>query len=107
MRGFTGHEVATTVSPSGVTYHQTEVVRYHGGNEFTLDSGGWRTVTTKRRMNQAAQHWGRGFRVYQKAGEWFVSIFAADDGRDFQFRDGMTVHASPVEWNAETGEWQK
>lgn len=107
MSAFTGRETATTVSPSGVTYHQTEVVRYHGGDHFTLNTGGWRTATTKRRMNQAAKHWGRGWRVYQKAGRWFVCFYAADDGRTIPFdADTLDIHAPKVKWDADAGEWR-
>ena len=59
----------TTVSNSdGVTrivYHRTTVVRFDA-DDITLQDGGWQTVTTKRRMNQASEYFNLGFQVYQK-----------------------------------------
>ena len=55
-----------------VTYHQTQVVSFHPDKGVVLRSGGWQTVTTKRRMNETAKQFRLGFRVFQKAFEWFV-----------------------------------
>jgi hypothetical protein len=67
---------ATTVSRTGgiisVVYHSTEVVRVEANGDITLRNGGWRTSTTKMRMNQASNQYGLGFTVYQKRGLWFV-----------------------------------
>lgn len=85
--------VATSVSGTmpgqtlRVQYHQTVVVSRDAEGTITLDSGGWRTATTKTRMNQAANQFGLGFQVYAKRGEWFVSY----RGEDIPFRDGMTL----------------
>jgi len=66
----------TTVSRDGgrlrVTYHWTDVVSVADDGEITLNTGGWRTVTTKLRMNQAANQFGLGFGVCQRDFEWFV-----------------------------------
>lgn len=72
-------KTATSVERSNgglvsIRYHSTEVVRVSADGEVTLNTGGWRTVTTKARMNQAANEWGLGFSVYQEAGKWFVAI---------------------------------
>lgn len=53
-----------------------------------LNSGGWRTVTTKTRMNQAANQFGLGYGVYQRKGEWFVDT---PDGQTLEFKDGMMI----------------
>lgn len=76
-----------------VTYHQTLVVDLRDGI-VTLDSGGWKTATTKARMNQASNQFGLGFSVYAKDHVWYVDM--ADPARSFQhtktvkFEDGMT-----------------
>lgn len=57
-----------------VKYHQTEVVKVDRQGVITLDSGGWMTATTKLRMNQAANQYGLGFGVFQKAGKWYVQV---------------------------------
>lgn len=59
-----------------VTYHRTVVAEKNIRNGvacITLNSGGWLTVTTKRRINQfASEFCGNKFSVYQKAGDWFI-----------------------------------
>lgn len=68
-----------------VTYHNTIVVSF-GNGRVTLDSGGWRTATTKTRMNQAARQFGLGFTVVQVKGDWYVNT---QDGQCLNFQDGM------------------
>lgn len=67
---------ATTVSTGDdgktrVTYHATDVVVFDA-DTIVLDTGGWFTVTTKLRMNQASSQLGLGYRVYQRDGLWYV-----------------------------------
>lgn len=73
-----------------VQYHDTVVVSRDANGLVTLDSGGYRTVTTKLRMNQTSNQYGLGYSVFQKAGDWFVCV-----GRDWDhripFTDGMTI----------------
>ena len=54
-----------------VTYISTTIVNWDC-DTVTLNSGGWQTVTTKRKMTQAAHQFGLGFTVFQRKGEWFV-----------------------------------
>ena len=69
-----------------VTYVRTQIVSWNA-DTVTLRSGGWRTVTTKRKMNQAANQFGLGFRVFQHDHDWFVR---RPDGGEVPFSDGMT-----------------
>jgi hypothetical protein len=63
-----------------VRYHNTDVWamsyvpwgRYHA-NRVVLSTGGYRTVTTKRRMNQANNEYDSGVHVYQRDWEWYVT----------------------------------
>lgn len=71
-----------------VTYHKTVVVSFNA-DHIRLDSGGWRTVTTKTRMNQASRQFELGFSVFQKDFEWFVDI---GDGIVVKFHDGLQLH---------------
>ena len=57
-----------------VAYHNTDVVVVHANGNITLDTGGWRTLTTKTRMNQASNQFGLGFQVHQAKGQWFVRM---------------------------------
>lgn len=86
-----------------VTYIRTRIVAWEGDN-VTLDSGGWLTVTTKRKMCQAANQFALRYCVYQRKGEWFVDIkrnngeLSAHPDRSYwlgltiPFRDGMTFN---------------
>lgn len=84
-RGTTARtDAAGTLS---VVYHQTEVVSATP-TTIRLNSGGWRTLTTKTRMNQAANQYGLGFTVSQRDFSWFVEY----GGRVIPFEDGMTIN---------------
>ena len=63
-----------------VRYHATEVVRVDPSGVVHLNTGGWKTSTTKTRMNQAANQYGLGFYVYQRDYNWFVTISRGDGG---------------------------
>jgi len=70
-------EKATTVYVEDgwtvVRYHQTDVVRFREGGPIILNTGGYRTVTTKARMNQASNQFGLGYQVTQNNFTWYVS----------------------------------
>lgn len=55
-----------------VRYHSTDVVRFTD-DYILLNTGGWFTQTTKRRMNQASLEYGLGFNVYQKNHVWYAT----------------------------------
>ena len=75
-----------------VQYHNTQVVRFNT-DEIVLNSGGWHTVTTKLRMNQASYQFGLGFYVHQRQFEWFVT----NGNRTYSFNDGMILGRQSVE----------
>lgn len=85
-------KVATTVKTregkTYVTYHSTDVVIFDN-EKITLCTGGWETPTTCTRMNQASNQFDLGYKVYQKAGDWFVSY----NGTIYPF-DGTTAEFS-------------
>jgi hypothetical protein len=60
-----------------VHYVRTNIVEWDD-NTITLRTGGWRTVTTKRKMNQASRQFGLGYGVHQRKGEWYVSWWDPD-----------------------------
>lgn len=80
----------TTVQmPDGRTvhfYHQSPVV-VRDGATYRLDSHGYRTMTTKERINR---HLPRGWKVIQRDFEWFLTT---PDGERREFADGMTITA--------------
>ena len=83
--------VATSIRSEGgfthVRYHATDVVSF-SDKEIILRTGGWFSVTTKLRMNQAANQFDLGFVVGSDKGEWKVSTlpFDAPGARMFRFR---------------------
>ena len=73
--------VRTVDGVKSITYHDTIVVEFDD-NTIWLDTGGWYTITTKTRMNQAANQFDLGFQVWQSKGEWYVK---RPDGETVQF----------------------
>ena len=56
-----------------VTYHKTNVVKWNT-DQIILDTGGWKTVTTKMRMNQTSNQFDLGYHVHQTKGRWYVEF---------------------------------
>ena len=71
------------IDPStiAVKLHSTNVVTFHADGRIVFDSGGWKTPTTKERMNSYSPA-----RVSQSQGTWEITI----DGRAANFADGIT-----------------
>ena len=65
---------------------------------ITLNSGGYRTATTKRRMNEVSKEDDLGFKVYQKNGDWYVDITQKPRGKwqsdTLDFIDGITMNVA-------------
>ena len=64
--------------------HHTDVVQELGAGRYQLNSGGWKTPTTKNRINIGL----RGYTLHQDAGTWYVSGGALGQ---VPFYDGMIV----------------
>ena len=69
-----------------VCYHSTPVVKITD-TEIILNTGGWYTATTKRRMNQASKSYGLGFAVYQVNHSWYVDY----KGDTIPYEDNMKL----------------
>ena len=65
-----------------VKFWETDIIRIDPTDTYTLDSGGYRTVTTKDRFNNILP-----FGIYQDNGLWYV----AHAGNRVMFNDGMKV----------------
>ena len=88
-REFRGVETTiTSNAQEGISfiYRGTTVVKVKGA-WITLNSNGWRTATTKTRMNQASNQFDLGYSVWQKNYEWFVSL---PNGDTVEYTDGLT-----------------
>lgn len=56
--------------PIELQLHGTPVVTWHPNGKVTLLTGGWRTTTTKARMNAALRN--SPVQIIQKSRRWFV-----------------------------------
>lgn len=68
------------------TLHSTVIARLKNGT-VTLNSGGWLTVTTKKRMNEFLREYDIPASVYQKRGTWYLQRQGLDDT---PYADGMS-----------------
>ena len=77
-------KVATKVTQNSdltvVRYHQTDVVTITP-TRIMLNTGGWESMTTKVRMNQAAQQFALGYSVFQHKHIFHVRV----NGQDYPF----------------------
>ena len=69
-------------------YHATPVVTWKRNGDVVLRTNGFRTLTTKRRINDAAP-----CQVWQHKFEWFVGQSSQVPVRAFE--EGMVVRALP------------
>ena len=67
-----------------IRFHETDILKFDGDGNVTLDSGGYRTPTTKARLNelQSAVH------IYQEDFTWYVRF---KNGSTIEFYDGMVI----------------
>ena len=81
-----------------IRLHATDVLTFYKDGAIRLDSEGWRTVTTKQRMNEYLSGW----RIEQDRGQWYI---IHSDGSKWErvavYRDGAILRANGVVDNAE------
>jgi len=65
----------------------SNIITWYPDGRIVLDACGWRTVTTKKRMNDYAL----GITIYQEKRQWFVCS-TGDWDHPVPFTDGMTLH---------------
>lgn len=71
-----------------IRYHATHVVIYNAATDtYTLDTGGWNTMTTGKRMTEALPS---GWYVYRR--NWVMYLHRPDHD-DVELADGMEVAA--------------
>lgn len=74
-----------------ITLHATPIVTILPDNSYVLNSGGWRTATTKNRINHCLY---REVEIYQKDFVWWVESKEYPEVRPF--RDGMIIQKGEV-----------
>lgn len=75
-----GHEVIT------VTYHDNPIVNFFPDGTMTYSSCGWKTITTKERINWFLPD---GFRLYQEKSVWHVAKWGTS--YNYIFADGLAI----------------
>lgn len=75
-----------------IRFHNTDILFVKDG-VVTLNSGGWKTVTTKDRINQFLRHFDVPFYIQQRNHQWFIAQGIFYDG--MQFKNGQQI--SPVQ----------
>lgn len=90
---------ATKVYETGgytyVKYHATDVVCFNS-KQIILRTGGWYSMTTKTRMNQASNEYDLGFGIFQSKGSWYVDMY----GYTIDFEDDMVLPRTKAEFEA-------
>lgn len=72
---------------NGVQLHDTEIIRFLNDGSIILNSGGYKTMTTKARINELLpQPWN----LYQEDGVWYLSNW--NDSKVYVFQDGITIN---------------
>jgi hypothetical protein len=82
----TGLEFDMTDGSHGWQLHDTLIARKYPNGRLWLNSGGWRTVTTKERINRILDN---GYRLWQERGVWYLS--QSWDGPKVVFYDGIII----------------
>ena len=67
--------VRTQGNKTIVKLYDTDIVSFDD-EYITLNHGGFKTPTTKRRMNQVSETFDLRFKVFQEDFKWFVEILA-------------------------------
>ncbi len=73
-----------------VRLHNTDILHFSPLGDVKFDTGGWKTVTTKARMNEFQ----RIARLYSDRGVWYLRLGKgySDSAETFPYQDGMVVH---------------
>jgi hypothetical protein len=83
---------ATRVARDGdkvhLYYHSTPVITEYPDGSVTVRTGGWRTSTTKSRINDFLPY---GWRVFQHQHEWFWSRITEAGRTVVPFNDGDLI----------------
>lgn len=68
--------------------HSTDIIKWVG-DRIILSSGGWRTHTTKSRLNSWVNRFNTtNYTIYQKNGTWFID---SGDKKAIEFFDGIEL----------------
>lgn len=71
-----------------IRLHGTQIVTYWRNGAIVVNSGGYRSTTTKGRMNIVLP---QRFGIFQKDYNWFVQVGDFANGFNVPFEDGMNL----------------
>lgn len=73
-----------------IKQHSTDILTYYQDGNIRLNSGGWRTVTAKDRMNHLTRA-----RIHSSNGVWYIQTAEGwDKANQALFTDGMLIDAA-------------
>jgi len=70
-----------------IRFHNTDIIRRLPNDTIILSSGGWKTSTTKDRINSFLP-----YKIIQIKGNWYISI----EGNRELFYDGITIQRNQI-----------
>jgi hypothetical protein len=74
-----------------IRLHDTDILTFvNGDSKIILNTGGWRTVTTKDRINKFLPE---GFYLYQEKSKWYLS---QPDGETSLYYDGIEISDNKI-----------
>lgn len=73
-----------------IRLHKTDIIQYKPNGSIHLHTGGWKTVTTKARMNDFLP---RQYGIMQEKGVWYVHL-TSEFNKDLAFKDGIKLTKS-------------
>ena len=75
-------EYITNTGTRIIRYYETNILIFHYDGILELNSGGYKTVSTKSRINEFSP-----VTVYQRDRKWYICV----NNHDISFRDGMLL----------------
>ncbi len=72
-----------------IRLHQTDIMTFFPDGTVTVNSGGWKTVTTKARLNEFLPH---GLGISQRGGIWYWFKRGGESPDSRIFQDGDTIN---------------
>lgn len=72
----------------GIRFHSTLIVVFHSDGRITLNTGGWKTATTKKRINDALV----GVSLYQEKFVWYLQSLPYGESAPIEFFDLIVIY---------------
>jgi hypothetical protein len=74
-----------------IRLHHTNIITVHPNGNVTLSSGGWETLTTKKRLNTFIPHYLNNYQIIQRDYTWYL-IDSNNPRKCIEFYDGITFN---------------